>query len=920
MTALPPPTVREEDRPLHEDVRLLASKLGEVVRQLEGEEVFAAVEALRVGCRARRRRDEGAQDLEALLEQVRALPLPVASQVARAFTLFFLLINTAEQVHRVRRRRVYQQDDAHTQPGSALWVMRRMAQKGASPAEVAKALAELEVRPVLTAHPTESTRRTVLTVQARVARVLLEADGLPDARRDHVLSQLDADVELLWLTAEVRQDRPSVLDEVSTVLWYLEDRLMEAGASTGMAFADAFEQAFGEPLATPPKVHPGTWVGGDRDGNPFVTPEVTLAAARRAMHRTLGLYHRRVDALIEHLSLSARHASIPEALRASIEVDKQALPAVWERNQRRDADEPLRLKLSFIKGRLAETRAAVADRDAARPAPHPSAYADADAFLADLRLLADAVEAAGASRARRTLLTPLIHLVEVHRFYGLRMDVREDSQAHTDALDALCDVTGTPRLDRAAMHRELLGRRPLWSRRVPLPEDHARRFAVPQVMAEIQAEIGPEAANTYIISMARGVDDLLRVLILLREAGLVDLAAEPPVSQVDVVPLFETLDDLERAPEVLEALCNDPAYQRQLAARGKRQEVMLGYSDSAKDAGVLPAAWALYRAQESLGAVADAHGLDLTLFHGRGGTVGRGGGSPVWRGLTALPPGTVRGRIKITEQGEVISHKFGLPDVAERSLEVMLAGVLAASREDWRDGFDPAEAEAFRATMDRLATAALPVYRGLVHEGQDVFRMFLDCTPVQELAHVHFGSRPAYRKRGAGTMSGIRAIPWIFGWTQIRLLLPAWLGVGTALQAEIDRPGGLNHLRKMAQTWPFFDDLLGKLEMVCAKTDIHVARLYVQATGGDMSLFDQLADKHRITVDAILAIRDREFVLSAAPVLQASITLRNSYVDAISLLQVRLLQDRRTAEDDPAITAALGTTLNGVAQGLRNTG
>jgi len=392
-----------------------------------------------------------------------------------------------------------------------------------------------------------------------------------------------------------------------------------------------------------------------------------------------------------------------------------------------------------------------------------------------------------------------------------------------------------------------------------------------------------------------------------------------------VTPLFETERDLLAGPEVMEQLFTNPAYRRQLEARGMQQEVMIGYSDSAKDAGVLSAAWALYKAQESFAALGARHGVRLRVFHGSGGTVGRGGGSPVYRALRALPPGTVARTIKLTEQGEVISLKYGLPEIAERSLEVLATGTLMASFEDWRDAIDETDQQRFRNVMERMAATASPVFRRRVHESDELFRLFLDCTPVRELANVHFGSRPAYRESGAGTMAGIRAIPWSFGWTQIRLMLPAWLGAGSALDEILAEAGGEGLLRRMAGAWPFFDDLIGKIEMVCAKADLEIARLYVERLGGDLVLLEELELEFRRTVSAIRRIRGREHLLADQPVLQASIGLRNTYVDPLSLLQVSLLRRKRElGDDDPElverIDTVLGTVTNGLAQGMRNTG
>ena len=921
------PSPSLSDRPLHDDVRLLASSLGEVIARLAGADCFAAVERLRVASRSRRHAERGAPTLQTLLDEVDQLDLATAAQVGRAFTLFFLLINTAEQVHRVRRNRAASQHEL--QPASVGWALGQLRDRGVPAEQAALALATLRVSPVLTAHPTESTRRTVLQLLARVAELLLERDGATAADRSGLDARLCSEVELLWLTAQVRADRPSVMDEVSTVLWYLETRLMAASEALTLSLDRGFEQAYGVRLdsllpALPTPVEVGTWVGGDRDGNPNVTAEVTLAAARRAGHRVLGVYEAALRDAIQRLSVSTNIAGHSAALETSLSADRAAMPEVWEANARRDAREPIRLKLTFMRARLGANRRALASRDAGTPQEQPSAYPTAKDLLADLMLVADAVRDAGASGVGRFVIAPLLAKVRTHGLYGLRMDLRQDAQVHTDALDAIAAALEEPPLVGLALSAELLGRRPLVGPHLALANETRDALQVFYAARTVQQELGVQAASTYVISMAQTTDDVLRVLLLAREAGLVDLASDPPRSSLDVVPLFETLRDLTDGPAVLDRLLGDPAYKRQLLARGGRQEVMLGYSDSAKDAGVLPAAWALYTAQEAFAATAARHGVELTLFHGRGGTVGRGGGSPVLRALTALPPGTVDGRIKITEQGEIIGQKFGLLPVAVRSLEVMVAGTLLATHSDWRTGLQAGEEEAFRGVMDRLVGLALPVFRSRVHEDQALFGLFLHGTPVRELANVHYGSRPAYRERGVGTMAGIRAIPWVFGWTQIRLMLPSWLGVGTALHTVASEPGGLALLRRMAEAWPFFDDLLGKVEMVCGKADAEIARLYVSALGADVALLDTLLEEHARTVTALLQIRQRERLLEDQDVLRTSIELRDPYVDPLSLLQVSLLRRKRAlAEDDPgraALDAAIGTITNGIAQGMRNTG
>jgi len=879
---------RPQDEPLHEDVRRLADALGRVIRRLEGEHAFEVVESLRVSCRARRREEEGAATLDELLARVDALPLADCATTARAFTLFFLLINTAEQVHRVRRTRAYRTAaTVEPQPGSARWAMQQLRERGHTAQAVADAIGRLDVRPVLTAHPTESTRRTLLGLQARVADLLLARDDAPVAECAAIDDMLEAEVELLWLTSEVRQDRPTVKDEVSTVIWYLETRLVDAAAAAREALIRAYVEAFAAegdarvrsavPLAM------GNWVGGDRDGNPYVTPQVTLATARRASHAILGVYEARLRDLIERASLSASIANPGRGLLASLEGDRVLLPDTYEANRERNADEPLRLKLSYMAARVRRTRRLTAARDAGRLDADAAAYTGAGELERDLALVSEELEHAGARMARETFVEPLLALVRAFGFHGFQMDIRD----HADSLR-----TGAKNV--------------------------AATFGV---MRSIQEELGPAAAGTYIVSMTTEPDDLLRVLLFATEAGLCDLTAHPPVSRLDVVPLFETLDDLQRAPAIMRALFEDPVYLRQLAARGQRQEIMIGYSDSGKDAGVLGSSWALYQAQETLAHVCDEAGVTLTLFHGRGGSVGRGGGSPVARALAALPPGTVDGRIKITEQGEIVSQQFGLLPVAERTLEVTLAGVLMQEFPH-----DAAVEPGFVSIMEQLSARSTALYREMVHENAALFAMFEAVTPVQELANARFGSRPSFRPGAKRGIDGIRAIPWTFGWTQIRLMLTGWLGAGAALGELAGTTDGLKTLRDMAKRWPFFDDLLGKIEMVCAKTDLGVARLYVSALGGvdEAKLLERLEEDYEQAVRAILAIRKSDALLSDQQVLQSAIALRNPYVDPLSLIQLSLLKrkrDRREGDaESEAVEAVLATTLSGVAQGLRNTG
>jgi phosphoenolpyruvate carboxylase len=919
---------RKEDLPLHDDVRWLAGALGRVIQRLEGKEAFEIVERLRSASRARRHRESGAPSLDDLLREVEDLSVEHCMVAARAFTLFFLLINTAEQTHRVRRRKSYLGRGVNeAQPASARWTMRQLRNLGATPDAIEQAMLKLDVRPVLTAHPTESTRSTLLGLQARVADNLLARESAPADEVRLIEQALEGEVELLWLTSEVRQDRPSVLDEVSSALWYLETRLLDAGAHMQSAVAIAFEEEFSRSadsfrLAVPLRF--GTWVGGDRDGNPYVTPEITVATARRASHVILGRYGVALDDLTRRLSLSATIAPPTAALTKSLAQDRLLLPLVWKKNKKRNADEPLRLKLSFMSARIEATRRLVASRDAGREKKEPAAYSDVQTFESDLRLVRDYLMASGAAQACRTTLDPLYAAVRAHGFHGFMMDVRDHSDVHAAAVKELLpeseDVSGVERL------RSVLTRKRASSRKVrKLSPETKQVIETFGAIRTIQDEAGPPAASTYIISMTRSVEDVLRVLVLAREVGLLDLAKKKAESRLDVVPLFETLEDLEQASVVMRALLDDAVYSRQLEARGRRQEVMIGYSDSGKDAGMIASSWALYRAQESLADLFREAGIELRLFHGRGGSVGRGGGSPVYRAIAALPPGTTDGRIKITEQGEIISQQFGLLPVAERTLEVTTAGVLLHEFSDWRRKVSPKEVVDFTDVMDGLSARSRDVYQKLVHEGDALFNLFRTATPIDELANARFGSRPAYRPGAKAGIEGIRAIPWGFGWTQIRLMLTGWLGIGTALGEAVSTRDGLRRMQRMASCWPFFEDMLAKAEMVCAKTDVEIARTYVRHLGGDLQLLDQLVQEYERAIEALLLIRGRRRLLDDSPVLQSAIELRNPYVDPLSLLQISLLRRKRlrpsdTEIADEKIDDALATTLSGIAQALRNTG
>ena len=932
---LPLPPVRPQDQPLQDDVRRLGAMLGEAIDALSGTDVFEDVEQLRNLCRDRRRGIATADDVVAL---VRSWDLRRAEAVVRAFSLYFRLVNTAEQTHRVRRRRHHERDGAAPQQGSLADTVATLHDGGAAPADIAAAFEKLSLRPVFTAHPTESMRRTTKDKLAQLHGVLLDRDdartgldrrALDDAARLHI--------EALWQADELRHRRPTVIEEVRDLLDVFDHVLWDEAPALFRESRRVLGTLPGAPTLSSAAVplRLGSWMGGDRDGNPFVTPDVTLRTARLMKERVLGRY---VDALTDArrwLSHSTNRVAVLPALVESLELDGRHLPSVRERNAIRNRFEPYRLKLSFMEGRIAATLA-VARGDT--PETPEAPYQSADRFKADLQLLAASLRSHGAGSTAEGILQPLIDRVRIFGFHLATLDIRQHAAKHEAALGEMLAVAGV--LDgpggfsalplearEALLLAELDNPRPLLGADAILSPPTAEVLEVFRVVRQIQQECGRDAVHTCVISMATSAADLLTVLILAREAGLVSGRGDAYRSSLRVAPLFETRADLVAAPEVMRRLFSDPGYARQLAAHGRHQEVMIGYSDSAKDAGILTASWALYTAQEALTAVAAAAGVQLELFHGRGGTVSRGGG-PSHRAILAQPPGSVNGRIKITEQGEIIQFKYGFPDIARRSLELGVSAVLTHGTSDWRTTVSEAERVRFVEIVNVLSHTAWRTFRSTIYEDPELFDYFMAVTPLDELAVLPIGSRPAYRSGSARSIGSLRAIPWVFGWTQSRHALPGWLGVGSALQGWLDEHGeaGLAELRDMATRWPFFATLLENVEMVCAKADLDIATHYVRTLGGGPGaerILAELRAEFDRTVGVLRRIAGFERLLDRSPVLRRSIDLRNPYVDALSFLQVELLGRRRAGgadADDPGLLDAILRSINGVAAGMRNTG
>jgi phosphoenolpyruvate carboxylase len=887
--------------PLRRDIKLLGRLLGDALRSQEGEALFEQVEEVRVLAKgARAGRVEAAELLRAQLE---ALAEDEAITVARAFAHFLWLANIAEQYHRIRRGRAWLSDpDSPPQRGSLEECFTRLIGSGVEPDTLWSAVVGMQIELVFTAHPTEVTRRTLMRKHSTIAGLLEQIDRramTPDELGD-VLESLQREITAAWETDEIRRERPTPLDEARGGLVRFEQIIWDAVP----AWLRQLDRALlrhtdrGLPLHAVP-IRFGSWMGGDRDGNPNVTPQTTLTVCRLARWMAADLYHREVRRLRDDLSLN----------RCSAEL-REEVGAAWE---------PYRTLLRRVEERLAATRDHAAALINGTPVPTGEIYTDPLDLAAPLLLCDRSLRACGDGVIADGRLQDILRRIACFGLTLVRLDIRQEADRHTEAIDAITRYLGlgsyaswTPAEKVGFLVRELSGRRPLIPR-VFWEGGEAVSEEVHDVLATFAqiAQQGPGSLGAYVISMAATSADVLAVALLQREARRRYGAAAEPLR---IVPLFETLADLDAAGSAMHQLLSNPWYRRWLAdTHDNHQEVMIGYSDSAKDAGRLAASWALYRGQEQLVEVCHSHGVKLTLFHGRGGTVGRGGG-PTHAAIRSLPPGAVEGRIRVTEQGEVIQAKFGLPGIAARTLDVYTTAVLEATLNPPR----PPKAE-WRATMDRLADTAKKAYRRTLHADDRFVPYFRAVTPEPELGRLNIGSRPARRRGGGGGIETLRAIPWVFAWTQVRLNLPAWLGVGAALEAGLqDEPA---QLAEMDAQWPFFTTTLDLIEMVLAKADPEVTARYDDALVSEelRPIGEELRARLTRTRQAVLALRGRSELLANNPVIARSIAVRNPYVDPLNLVQASLLA-RVRASEDPRLIRALMITINGIAAGMRNTG
>jgi phosphoenolpyruvate carboxylase len=883
---------------LRADVRRTTTLLGQTLARIEGDALLELVE------RVRRAGRSGPSELQ-------SLDLATTTRLVRAFTAYFHLANVTEQVH--RGRELVRQREAYGSRVERALV--QAAAAGVDPQLVGAAVERLAVRPVLTAHPTEAARRSILDKLRRVAELL---DAPPGPGRNRRLAEA---VDLLWLTDELRLDRPDPLDEARNGIYYLEG----LGASTvGDVLEELRDQlgARGVTLATGARpLSFGTWIGGDRDGNPYVTPELTMQTLRLQAAHGIELLLRLVDQLRRELSVSQRIAPTSDDLLEQLSSCLTLLPEVEPRYRRLNAEEPYRLFLTCVRHRLVLTRERIAS---AQPHVAGRDYRDGDELLSDLLLLQRCVRDAHGELVSGGSLDRLVRTVSTMGLLLATMDVREHADKHHHAVGQLLDRTWELSFRyadlpaphrRAALSKELTSRRPLARHPLPLDEQGARTAAVFDVIAAALDELGPQAVQSYVISMTRGADDVLAAVVLAREAGLVNLG--DGVARIGFVPLLETVDELRRTDVVLDDLLSDPSYRRLVALRGDVQEVMLGYSDSNKAGGITTSQWEIHQAQRRAVDVADRHGVRLAFFHGRGGSVGRGGG-PTREAVLALPDGAVDGVVKLTEQGEVISDKYALPVLARENLELLVAAALEATVLHSRDRPADPRRPRWDEAMELVSAAAHARYRSLVDD-PDLPAYFLASTPVDQLADLHIGSRPARRPQGGRGVEDLRAIPWVFGWTQSRQIVPGWFGVGSGLAAAADR---LDLLQEMHAEWPFFRAFLGNVSMTLVKTNLDIAARYVDRLVPPElhRVFDAVRDEHARTVEHVLAVTGEAQLLAHDQALRQTLEVREAYLEPLHDVQIELLARQRAHDPDPLLARALLLSVNGVATGLRNTG
>ncbi len=925
-----------QEQTLERDVQLFTALLGEVLREHSRKRVLVIVERLRDGF-LQLREQEDPELRERLMNRIEALDAQTSSEVIRAFAIYFGLVNTAEELnaHLVRTDRI--------SAGERLWVgsfddtVRRFREDGVSPEHFQSLLEHLVYLPVFTAHPTEAKRRTIAETFRRIFLVGQDLHRLKlnDEELEEKLQEILTQIQILWKTDEVRVHKPQVTDEVRRGLHFFRESLFEAVPLVYRSLEKAVRRAYGASsgIRVPSFIRFGSWIGGDRDGNPYVKPETTELAVRMHAELVLQEYLERVRELWRMLSHSSLLCQPSPAFLDSLDADEGYWVDTMGQSLRRFLHEPYRRKLAMMSHRLEARLARLRGRMEGRETEGlPEGYASDHGFLVDLYLIRDSLIHHGDASAAAGPLQDLIRLAETFGLHLVQFDVRQESARHTQAVTELfARQAGAPYYQAFTEEQRLMALAEAIAHPHPFVIDKATLTAetretleVFEVMARLRAEVGDQVFGQYVISMTHAASHVMEVMLLARLAGLAGRDSRDWFCYIRVSPLFETIEDLDRIDRVMAQLFDDPTYRALLKASGNQQEVMLGYSDSCKDGGILAASWKLYEAQKKVIRLADDRGVACRLFHGRGGTIGRGGG-PTHEAILAQPADTVHGQIKFTEQGEVLSYRYANPETARYELTMGISGLIKASRcliEPAGEG-----RQDYLAIMDELACYGEETYRQLVGETEGFLDYFYDCTPLDGIALLNMGSRPAHRTKADPSLGSIRAIPWVFGWGQSRHTLPAWYSIGQAIERyrgnDVER---LARLQRMYQEWPYFRALLSNTQMSLFKAEMRIAREYAglaEDREGAEVVYGRIETEYRRTLTQVLNVAGLRALMEETPELHHSLARRNLYLDPLNHLQVVLLRRYRSEVDEAKREEWLDPLLrsiNAIAAGMRNTG
>jgi phosphoenolpyruvate carboxylase len=885
--------MNSDNSALRNDVRKLADLLGETLVRQEGTELLNLVESVRLAVR------EGKAE-----QSLSDLTVEQTASLVRAFSTYFNLANVAEQVDRVKVLAKERQTGGSWISQAVSNIEKSLNNKEFSVTDLQNWLNNFSVRPVFTAHPTEAARRSVLSKLTTISKLLDQPESLVRNTR------LAETIDLLWQTDELRLGQPEPLDEAVNSLYYLDELFEFTVPEILDQFGKELKRIGVEIPATARPLSFGTWIGGDRDGNPFITAEVTKSAILlQNAHFTRTIIHL-LDELRQSLSISTKLAGVTKELLESVAQDLKLLPEIEERFRRINVEEPYRLKATAIRHKLLITQAR--HRGELPHAPGRD-YKDTAELISDFTIMQDSLIKHNGQLIAGGLLERLTRAISAFGLTHATMDIREHSDAHRKLLTQVIGDFDSKKLSDS-----------LESARNPdltkLDENSQKTFAVFLAIDNLIKRFGPEVIETYIISMTKSADDVIAAALIAKYAGLISLDPKNEFAHIGLAPLLETVNELRSADLILDNLLGNRQYREIVKLRGNIQEVMLGYSDSNKDAGITTSQWEIHKAQRKLRDVAIKHGVKLRMFHGRGGSVGRGGG-PTYDALIALPWGSIDGQIKMTEQGEVISDKYGLPALAKENLELTIAASLEATVLNRKPRQSTSALNSWDDCMDLISNAAFTTYRNLVDQA-DLPTYFYQSTPVEQLGNLFLGSRPSRRPDANADLSSLRAIPWVFGWTQSRQIVPGWYGVGSGLKAAREA-GKSDLLKELLENWHFFRTFISNVEMTIAKTDLDIAKRYVDALV-DPSLhkiFDQIKAEFELTVSELLALTSKSEILGNQPILARTLAVRDTYLAPLQLLQVSLLKQVRTQKNpDPLLTRALLLTINGVAAGLRNTG